>query len=79
MKQTYEERIKEAQAKLSRLRARRREVLAAQQAMQLKTDRKNEFRRKLLAGAWMLTNHPELVSEVAKTLTSETDRALFGA
>ncbi len=79
MKDSYEQRIKKTQEQLSRLRLRRREVLSAQQALELKQQRKDDLRRKLLAGAWILNQRPDLIAAVKAGLEKEGDRSLFEA
>lgn len=46
-------------------------------AMEISANRKEDAKRKIIIGAWVLNNRPALVKEIIANLTREQDKVAF--
>ncbi|WP_312283591.1 mobilization protein [Candidatus Igneacidithiobacillus taiwanensis] len=80
-----DERIESLQAKLDQAIAKKKQIEARKRAAEAKRNRKNDTRRKILAGAIVLdmiekglANKDVFMSAIDSRLKRDDDRALFG-
>jgi len=82
---TVDERIAALETKLKQEKARKQKIEAQKRAIESKTKRASDTRKKILLGAFMLekmsNNEPfenEILSQLEQYLTRSDDRELFG-
>lgn len=75
-----QKRLEAAQERVKQLKAQQAAVAARQRAQETKKRRTDETRKKILAGAFMLSKHSdtELAAMLDSYLIEERDRVLFG-
>lgn len=73
MAKTMEQRLQEAQAAEAKARQRVRALQSAAAGV----ERKRDTKRKILLGAWLIENKPEVIAGIVDKLARESDRAAF--
>ncbi|MGN9714542.1 mobilization protein [Acinetobacter variabilis] len=82
--QTLDSKIKAQEEKLKQLKAQRQAALARERAKEKEQARKDDTRRKILLGSYLLkkmeneANKEKILAELNEYLTEERDRKLFG-
>jgi len=82
--QTLDSKIKAQEEKLKQLKAQRQAALARECAKEKEQARKDDTRRKILLGSYLLkkmeneANKEKILAELNEYLTEERDRKLFG-
>ena len=81
--ETLDSKIKAQEEKLKQLKAQKQAVLAREKAKQKEQERKDDTRRKILLGSYLLkkmeneANKEKILAEMNEYLTEERDRKLF--
>ena len=79
-----EERLKQQEERLKQLKAQKQAKDAREKAKQKEQDRKNDTRRKILLGSYLLkkmedeAEKQKILAEINEYLTEDRDRKLFG-
>ena len=79
-----EERLKQQEERLKQLKAQKQAKDAREKAKQKVQERKNDTRRKILLGSYLLkkmeneANKEKILAEINEYLTEDRDRKLFG-
>ena len=82
--ETLEQQEKKALEKLQAIKARRQALVNREKAKQKEQERKDETRRKILLGSYLLkkmeneANKEKILAEINEYLTEDRDRKLFG-
>lgn len=77
------EKIEKQEERLKQLKAQKQATIAREKAKQKEQDRKNDTRRKILLGSYLLkkmeneANKEKILAEMNEYLTEERDRKLF--
>lgn len=78
------EKIAKQQEKLNQLKAQKQAVIAREKARQKEQERKDDTRRKILLGSYLLkkmeneANKEKILAELSEYLTEDRDKKLFG-
>ena len=79
-----DEKIKSHEERLKKLKAQKQDVLARQKSKQAEQQRRDDTRKKILLGAYLLDKMREdsgakqiVLADLDKYLTKKTDRTLF--
>jgi len=81
--ETLDSKIKAQEEKLKQLKAQKQAVLAREKAKQKEQERKDDTRRKILLGSYLLkkmeneANKEKILAEMNEYLTEDRDRQLF--
>ena len=81
--ESLEQQIAKQEERLKQLKAQKQAVLAREKAKQKEQDRKDDTRRKILLGSYLLkkmeneANKEKILAELNEYLTEERDRKLF--
>ena len=82
--ETLEQQEKKALEKLQAIKARRQALVNREKAKQKEQERKDETRRKILLGSYLLkkmedeAEKQKILAEINEYLTEDRDRKLFG-
>lgn len=82
-KLTLEQRIEQQEQKLNQLKAQKQAIQAREKARKKEQDRKDETRRKILLGSYLLKKMENddtkrrILAELSEYLTEERDKKLF--
>ena len=82
--ETLEQQEKKALEKLQAIKARRQALVNREKAKQKEQERKDETRRKILLGSYLLkkmeneANKEKILADLNEYLTEDRDRKLFG-
>ncbi|MBF7684017.1 mobilization protein [Acinetobacter sp. B5B] len=83
-KLTLDEKIEQKTEKLKQLKAQKQAIEAREKIKQKEQDRKDDTRRKILLGSYLLkkmkneTNKEKILADLDEYLTENRDRILFG-
>ncbi|MBF7686470.1 mobilization protein [Acinetobacter sp. B10A] len=83
-KLTLDEKIEQQTEKLKQLKAQKQAIEAREKIKQKEQDRKDDTRRKILLGSYLLkkmkneTNKEKILADLDEYLTENRDRILFG-
>ena len=81
--ESLEQQIAKQEERLKQLKAQKQAALAREKAKQKEQDRKDDTRRKILLGSYLLkkmeneANKEKILAELNEYLTEERDRKLF--
>ncbi len=81
--ESLEQQIAKQEERLKQLKAQKQAVLAREKAKQKEQERKDDTRRKILLGSYLLkkmeneANKEKILAEMNEYLTEERDRKLF--
>ena len=80
-----DEKIKSHEERLKQLKAQKQDVLARQKSKQAEQQRRDDTRKKILLGAYLLNKMQEdsgtkqiILTDLDRYLTEKRDRTLFG-
>lgn len=82
--ESLEQQIAKQEERLKQLKAQKQAVLAREKAKQKEQERKDDTRRKILLGSYLLkkmeneANKEKILAEMNEYLKEERDRKLFG-
>ena len=81
--ESLEQQIAKQEERLKQLKVQKQAVLAREKAKQKEQDRKDDTRRKILLGSYLLkkmeneSNKEKIIADLNEYLTEERDRKLF--
>ena len=82
--ESLDQKIAKQQEKLNQLKAQKQAALAREKAKQKAQERKDDTRRKILLGSYLLkkmeneANKEKILADLNEYLTEDRDRKLFG-
>ena len=82
--ESLDQKIAKQQEKLNQLKAQKQATLAREKAKQKAQERKDDTRRKILLGSYLLkkmeneANKEKILADLNEYLTEDRDRKLFG-
>ena len=82
--ESLDQKIAKQQEKLNQLKAQKQAALAREKAKQKAQERKDDTRRKILLGSFLMkqmedeTQKQKILAEINEYLTEDRDRKLFG-